>query len=359
MQTGHSYIPQGRIRSYRFGFNGQEKDNEIYGDGNCYTADYWQYDPRLGRRWNVDPMTGSFPHQSPYCAFDNNPIYYTDPTGMAAEGNGGGDDEAKKITSTKSGTASSLTKQVTNNQRYANMKPHTSVGVLPNTNNSNSSGTSTGTTSTTNSNSAGNPTISALDNNGVGENIGSPQTEIGVGVVQFAAQTTETAIVQDLTDAGYRTGTNGKIYQLPKLSNGNYRNVGNQSFTTKWAGNTPTSMGSKMFRGLGKTVGVIGYGVAVVSTYYDYNDATNGDISWNRFGYRTTGTVSSIGIGAAVGTEFGPGYGTLVGTGVGASFVAGEMLYDITDWWGAKTSELNTRWENSFTSGKWWYGPAK
>src|SRR5690606_18721571 len=43
-------------KGYKYGFNGQEKDNEVYGDGNSYTAEFWQYDPRLGRRWNVDPL---------------------------------------------------------------------------------------------------------------------------------------------------------------------------------------------------------------------------------------------------------------------------------------------------------------
>jgi hypothetical protein len=40
---------------YRFGFNGQEKVNEIAGVGNHNTAEFWEYDTRLGRRWNLDP----------------------------------------------------------------------------------------------------------------------------------------------------------------------------------------------------------------------------------------------------------------------------------------------------------------
>ena len=43
-------------KGYRFGFNGQELDNELSGKGNSYTAEYWQYDSRLGRRFNVDPV---------------------------------------------------------------------------------------------------------------------------------------------------------------------------------------------------------------------------------------------------------------------------------------------------------------
>ena len=43
--------------NYRFGFNGQEKDDEIFGStGTSYTAEFWQYDARIGRRWNVDPV---------------------------------------------------------------------------------------------------------------------------------------------------------------------------------------------------------------------------------------------------------------------------------------------------------------
>jgi hypothetical protein len=61
---------------YRYGFNGQEKDNEVYGDGKSYTAEYWQYDGRLGRRWNVDPVIK--PSLSSFSTFANNPIKFRD-----------------------------------------------------------------------------------------------------------------------------------------------------------------------------------------------------------------------------------------------------------------------------------------
>ena len=66
---------------YRYGFGGQEMDNEINGvTGSSYTAEFWQYDSRLGRRWNRDPIT--YPWQSTYAVFNNNPIVYTDPLGL-------------------------------------------------------------------------------------------------------------------------------------------------------------------------------------------------------------------------------------------------------------------------------------
>ena len=64
---------------YRYGFNGQEQDNEVSGEGNSYTAEFWQYDSRLGRRWNTDPIVKPF--ESPYACFRNNPILLIDPTG--------------------------------------------------------------------------------------------------------------------------------------------------------------------------------------------------------------------------------------------------------------------------------------
>lgn len=63
-------------------------DGDIYGEGNAYTAEYWEYDPRLGRRWNVDPVTYAW--QSSYAAFNNNPIYFVDPLGLEGEKPEGG-----------------------------------------------------------------------------------------------------------------------------------------------------------------------------------------------------------------------------------------------------------------------------
>jgi RHS repeat-associated protein len=70
---------------YRYGFQGMEMDNEVKGNGNSYTTEFRQYDPRLGRWLSVDPLAGQFPWQSPYVAFDNNPINIIDPRGLAGE----------------------------------------------------------------------------------------------------------------------------------------------------------------------------------------------------------------------------------------------------------------------------------
>jgi hypothetical protein len=57
---------------YRFSFNYQEKDNEIYGKGNTTSALFWEYDGRIGKRWNLDPVPQI--HISDYAVLNNNPI---------------------------------------------------------------------------------------------------------------------------------------------------------------------------------------------------------------------------------------------------------------------------------------------
>lgn len=61
-----------------------EADNEIKGDGNSYTTEFRQYDPRLGRWLSLDPLMDALPGMSPFAAYNNNPIYWRDPQGLAA-----------------------------------------------------------------------------------------------------------------------------------------------------------------------------------------------------------------------------------------------------------------------------------
>ncbi|MGY6562856.1 MAG: hypothetical protein ACXITV_12210 [Luteibaculaceae bacterium] len=75
LQPGRQYNPD----SYRYGAGTQEMVNEVKGVGNHYTAQYWEMDPRLNRRWNTDPIVKF--HESPYATFANNPIWFVDPNG--------------------------------------------------------------------------------------------------------------------------------------------------------------------------------------------------------------------------------------------------------------------------------------
>jgi len=85
--TAQHYYPFGSVMSsykasgydYKYGYNTQEKVDEIAGAGNHYTAQFWEYDPRIVLRWNQDPK--QIIGVSPYVVNGDNPNYYTDPLG--------------------------------------------------------------------------------------------------------------------------------------------------------------------------------------------------------------------------------------------------------------------------------------
>jgi len=73
-ETGRSYSAGNQ---YRYGFQGHEVSTEI--NANSYTAEFWEYDARTGRRWNIDPSPKSY--ESVYASFSGNPIWFIDPNG--------------------------------------------------------------------------------------------------------------------------------------------------------------------------------------------------------------------------------------------------------------------------------------
>ncbi|MGM0479664.1 MAG: RHS repeat-associated core domain-containing protein [Bacteroidota bacterium] len=83
----HSHIDEWSVATgdYRHLFNGMESDNEVSGNGNSYTTQFRQYDPRLGRWKSLDPLMAKYPNQSPYAAFNNNPVYFVDPLGLEGD----------------------------------------------------------------------------------------------------------------------------------------------------------------------------------------------------------------------------------------------------------------------------------
>jgi RHS repeat-associated protein len=60
--------------SSRYGFQGQEMDNEIKGNGNSVNYKYRMHDPRLGRFFSTDPLEAEYSHNSPYAFSENRVI---------------------------------------------------------------------------------------------------------------------------------------------------------------------------------------------------------------------------------------------------------------------------------------------
>ena len=59
---------------YRYGFQGQEKDDEIKGEGNSLNYTFRMHDPRVGRFFAVDPLFKGYPWNSPYAFSENRVI---------------------------------------------------------------------------------------------------------------------------------------------------------------------------------------------------------------------------------------------------------------------------------------------
>lgn len=68
--------------SYRFGFNGKEKVDELFeSSGSAYDFGARLYDSRLGIFLSIDPRTKDFPFFSPYLYAADNPIRFIDVNG--------------------------------------------------------------------------------------------------------------------------------------------------------------------------------------------------------------------------------------------------------------------------------------
>ncbi|GAA0876027.1 hypothetical protein GCM10009118_24370 [Wandonia haliotis] len=71
--------------SYRYGFNGMEKDDEIYGEGNAIDFGARMYDSRVGRWLSRDAASKVYPNLSPYSFVANSPLIFVDPSGNIIE----------------------------------------------------------------------------------------------------------------------------------------------------------------------------------------------------------------------------------------------------------------------------------
>jgi RHS repeat-associated protein len=88
--TANDYYPGGMLMpgrkfnvngSYRYGFNGAEKANEIYGEESSYDFGDRIQDPRIVRWLSLDPLQKKYPGESNYGFVSGNPILYKDVRG--------------------------------------------------------------------------------------------------------------------------------------------------------------------------------------------------------------------------------------------------------------------------------------
>ena len=61
----------GSTDSYRYGFQGQERDDEVKGEGNSLNYKFRMHDSRIGRFFAVDPLFKEYPWNSSYAFSEN------------------------------------------------------------------------------------------------------------------------------------------------------------------------------------------------------------------------------------------------------------------------------------------------
>ncbi|PKL80370.1 MAG: hypothetical protein CVV25_04365 [Ignavibacteriae bacterium HGW-Ignavibacteriae-4] len=82
LSSANTYYPFGMLMPdrnwssewYRYGFQGQEKDDELKGEGNSVNYTYRMDDTRLGRFFTIDPLAPTYPWNSPYAFSENRVI---------------------------------------------------------------------------------------------------------------------------------------------------------------------------------------------------------------------------------------------------------------------------------------------
>ncbi|GAA3591177.1 hypothetical protein GCM10022396_05770 [Flavivirga amylovorans] len=72
----------GSSDNYRYGFQGQEKDDEIKGEGNSVNFTFRMHDPRVGRFFAPDPLTAKYPYYTPYQFSGNKVIHAKELEGL-------------------------------------------------------------------------------------------------------------------------------------------------------------------------------------------------------------------------------------------------------------------------------------
>jgi RHS repeat-associated protein len=125
--TFGSLLPGRQTNStgYRYSFQGQEHDDEIKGAGNSIEYKFRFHDPRLGRFFSIDPLTKSYPWNSPYSFSENRVLDGVELEGLEVRllfdnggGGGGGGGGAITFGTFASGSTTTINSYLSNSGFY-------------------------------------------------------------------------------------------------------------------------------------------------------------------------------------------------------------------------------------------------
>ena len=268
----------------RFKFNQGTEFNTDF-DFNTYETMFRGYDPQIGRFKQVDPLADMFTDWTPYQYAYNDPIYWSDPLGLA---NGSGD-------STWVST-SQLVQYLWDNTPEDGSATFEIVGFNP-------YGDEVGRTPTSDgvniyhegefavqatSRSSGNP--NSITTKRTGDELDYYQTLLGSHGLLYGA-----------AENYYQSGSN-----LWRGSNGKY-------YSTSWGGNQWTGGRNAVVK-TGKFLRVAGQWIAVGGVALDIIDLSQGNINTGQFMSNTTFTAIGV-FGGPVGWITSGAYFIMVATG--------------------------------------------
>ena len=117
----------GTASGYRFGFQNQEIDNQIKGVENSLNYTFRMYDCRIGRFFNLDPLTAKYPYYSPYQFSGNKVIAFREMEGLE-EGKAG--NAGTYLALRNSGYSHESAQKVINDMKVAEAKAASHFTVL-------------------------------------------------------------------------------------------------------------------------------------------------------------------------------------------------------------------------------------
>jgi len=263
----------------QYKFTGHEDDDEAGLD--IYHANARGYDPVLGRFMQMDPL---LEFASPYVYVGNNPLSFTDPTGLYSVGRGGSNEFGVLNGGGVVGTPEEdQFGEFFDYERFEQQQKQEEAAQ-------------------------GNDCPPCGEGEANSTRIGL--TASSLGALGMASTKLELELSTELYGRGFRLGIAG-----------NYQLRGRNLNLFKDAPMTDATRPLTKITGLGRTVSGLGRATAGVGLVYDTNLLFRGRISYGRWGYRTGVTGGSFLAGSSFGGPAGLTVG-LIGT-------TAEVGYDL------------------------------